>query len=312
MQKSFWFLVKWGGLVTVGVLGFWNIYQADAQLISPIDYVLNGSAIIVHTQPEAVTPMTVSVRNTSSVTWDSATLQLGTIFPTGDKERASIWKTPDWLSATRIGLGGERRKIFPNRATEFNFTIKAPERVGLYKEYFQLVSGAQWLVGDPIAITITVGDVLEVQSTTAKEVRIYRKSQVGEWLEGGFVVATLPISSGKSGYTTPAGKYTIMNHIPDAYSSEYDLRMPNWMGLSSERYGFRGYGMHALPYWKVKPTKYEEGKVYAGGRLYTKGKLYEGYSHLGRAVSHGCVRWGIAEAAILYNWAPNGTPVVIV
>ena len=311
MQKSFWFLVKWGSLATVGMLGFWNIYQANAQLISPVDYVLNGSAITVHTQPGAVTPITISVRNTSDVTWDSATLQLGTVFSTGDKNRVSVWKTDNWLSATRIGLTGERRKIFPNRIVGFSFTIKAPERTGWYKEYFQLVRGEEWLMGDPIVITITVGDILEAQSVNAKEVRLYRGTQVGEWLEEGFIVATLPISSGKGGYTTPAGKYKIMNHIPDAYSSEYELWMPNWMGLSSERYGFRGYGMHALPYWKVNPTKYEEGKIYAGGRLYTQGKLYEGYSHLGRAVSHGCVRWGIAEAAIMYNWAPNGTPVTV-
>ncbi len=313
MQKYFWlYSLKWGILTAVGVLGFWNIYQTNAQSISPTDYVLNASTTIIHTQPNAVTPITISVRNTSDIAWDSATLQLGTVFSTGDKNRVSIWKTDSWLSPTRIGLAGERRNIFSNRTSDFSFNMKAPERTGQYKEYFQLANGGQWLTGEPIVVTITVGDILAVQSFNTREVQIYRKGQVGEWLESGFVVATLPISSGKSGYTTPAGKYTIMNHIPDAYSSKYALWMPNWMGLSSVKNGFRGYGMHSLPYWKVNPAKYEEGKVYAGGRLYTKGRLYEGYSHLGRPVSHGCVRWGIAESAIMYAWAPNGTPVTVI
>jgi hypothetical protein len=313
MQKHFWLqLIRWGSLTTVGVLGFWNIYQADAQSTGLTNYVLSGSAPIIYTQPNAVTQTTVSVRNTSDSAWNSVTLQLGTIFSTGDKNRVSAWKTDEWLSATRIGLKGDPRKIFSNRIVDFTFSIKAPERVGQYKEYFQLVDGDQWLIGEPIVITITVGDALTVQSTTEKEVRIYRKPQVGEWVENGFVVATLPISSGKSGYATPAGKYTIMNHIPNAYSSKYALWMPNWMGLSSVKSGFRGYGMHSLPYWKVNPAKYVEGMIYAGGRLYTDERLYEGFSHLGRPVSHGCVRWGIAESAILYAWAPNGTLVTVI
>ncbi len=304
--------MKWGSLATVGVLGFWSIYQASAQSVGTTDFVLDIPSIDVFTQPEAVIPVTVSIRNTSGTTWDSAVLQLGTVFSTGDKDRTSAWKTEKWISATRIGMEGERKKIFANRVAEFKFTMKAPKRTGWYKEYFRPVLAGTWLTGDPVILTIKVGDFLTIQSDVEKEVRIYRKEQVGEWLDHGYVVASLPISSGKSGYTTPAGKYKIMNHIPDAYSSEYALWMPYWMGLSSEKNGFRGYGMHSLPYWKVKSSNYTEGKVYAGGRLYTKGRLYEGYSHLGRPVSHGCVRWGISEASILYNWAPNGTPVTVV
>ncbi len=163
MQKHFWFQsLKWGVLTTIGVLGFWNIYQASAQPVGLTDYVLNGPAITITTQPNAVTPITVSVRNMSDVAWNSATLQLGTIFSTGDKNRASVWKTDSWLSATRIGLKGEQRKIFSNRIVNFDFNMKAPERTGQYKEYFQLVNGEDWLTGEPIVITITVVRALPI------------------------------------------------------------------------------------------------------------------------------------------------------
>jgi len=313
MERRFWLKVAKGGtIISLGLLGFWNIYQAEAQATAPTDYLLVGKPIEITTQPEAIVPVVVPIKNVSGTSWSSANLRLGTVFSTGDKDRASAWQTADWLSNTRIDLKVSKT-IFNYQTVGFNFTMKAPSRAGLYKEYFQPLLGEnQWLAGEPVVITINVGDSLQVQSAPEKEVRMYRKTQEGEWLENGYVVATFPISSGKNGYTTPAGRYRIMNHIPDAYSSEYSLWMPYWMGLSNEKYGFRGYGTHALPYWKVNPARYEEGKVYPGGRLYSQGRLYEGYSHLGRPVSHGCVRWGINEARVLYSWAPDGTPVTVV
>ena len=82
------------------------------------------------------------------------------------------------------------------------------------------------------------------------------------------------------------------------------------MALKRGKYGFTGYGLHALPYWKVRPGNRIEGEV-KDGRLYTNGKLYEDYAHLGKPMSHGCVRLGIAASKVLYDWATNGTPVTI-
>ena len=202
---------------------------------------------------------------------------------------------------------------------EFYFLVKAPKRVGNYRETFQLVlEYDRWLTGNPIAIDIQVGDTSEIkiQDAHPKEFKIYRATQEGELIENGVVVATLLISSGKSGHTTPAGSYTIMNHIQDAYSVEYELWMPNWMGLKNTRYGFLGYGIHGLPYWRINPnsTKFagKDGQIFADGRFYKNNRLYEGFSHLGVAVSHGCVRVGVRESDALYAWADNGTPVTIV
>lgn len=314
MQPRRWTrLAVMGGMVVIGLLGFVNIYRAEAQSLTSTDYILVSQNLDISTQPGAVIPVVVAIKNLGTQPWTGTQLKLGTVFSNGEKDRKSIWQDAGWASSIRVNPTMQGQMTYLNQIATFNFNIKAPAYRGLYKEHFvPMIEGVRWMNGDPIVITINVGDELHIQDTAPeKELRIYRKTQQADWVEKGYVVATLPISTGKLGYETPAGEYTIFNHIADAYSSEYNLWMPNWMGLTSPRYGFRGYGLHALPYWKVNSNKYEEGKIYPGGRLYTQGRLYEGFSHLGLAVSHGCIRFGINEATTLYNWAPNGTKVVV-
>lgn len=298
-------------LTLVGGLGFWNIYSAQAQSVTPTDYLLASSPINLITQPTSSLPVVVPIKNTSSTPWEAGQIQLGTIYSTGDKDRPSIWKATDWQSATRISLPDTTRRVMPNQVIEFHFTMQAPARVGQYREYFQPILGGAWLAGAPIVIQIQVGDELSVQSVVDKQVKIYRKEQNADWLEHGYIVATLPISSGKAGYTTPKGNYTILNHYEEAYSSKYSLYMGNWMGLTREGYGFQGIGMHSLAYWKIAKQPYPDGTI-KNGRLYLKNRVYEDVLHLGKVMSHGCIRFGIAEAAVLYGWAPNGTPVTII
>lgn len=302
-----------GGITIIGGLGFWNICRAEAQALTGTDYILVSQNLQVLTQPATTIPVVVAIRNLSNQVWPAEQLRLGTVFSTGETDRPSTWRADDWLSDVRIGLKNSPQPIYPNQTATFTFNLRAPLYQGMYKEYFTpVLEGSRWLVGAPIVFDIQVGSPVEIQEVApAKEIQIYRKTQQMNLVENGYIIATLDVSSGKSGYTTPAGKYTIMNHVADAYSSEYNLWMPNWMALSSDRYGFRGYGIHSLPYWRVSAAKYTEGKIYPGGRLYTDGRLYEGYSHLGIAVSHGCVRTGIRESGIIYNWAPDGTPVTI-
>lgn len=314
MQFSWRRLAVVGGMTIIGGLGFWNIGWAEAQATSVTDYALASQNLEILTQPATTIPVVVAVRNLSGQAWPADQLRLGTIFSSGDTDRPSVWRSDDWLSDTRIGLSNQSQPIYPSQVAVFSFTIKSPVYRGLYREYFRpLLEGSKWLTGDPVVLDIQVGNDVEIQEATpVKEIQVYRSTQQMNMLENGYVVATLSVSSGKAGYTTPAGQYKIMNHIANAYSSEYELWMPNWMAITSDKYGFKGYGLHSLPYWTVNPARYTEGEIYPGGRLYTQGRLYEGFSHLGTAVSHGCVRTGIRESEILYNWAPDGTPVLIV
>lgn len=77
------------------------------------------------------------------------------------------------------------------------------------------------------------------------------------------------ISSGRPGFETPTGHYTVYRMEPDHKSDEYEQApMPYSMFFSS-----RGLAIHGT---------YERG--------------------LGRPASHGCVRLSVANAKKLYDW----------
>lgn len=93
------------------------------------------------------------------------------------------------------------------------------------------------------------------------------------------------VSTGKSSMPTPKGTFSIKNKIPKAWSRTYGLWMPYWMAINGP------IGIHELPIW---PGGYREGE-----------------SHLGKAVSHGCIRLGTEAAPYLFDRVIVGTPVVV-
>lgn len=104
--------------------------------------------------------------------------------------------------------------------------------------------------------------------------------------EGESLMNTFPVSTGKWSMPTPEGEFSINSKVDVAYSHRYNLYMPKWMAFVGSQ-----YGIHGLPYW-------------ANGYV-------EGENHLGRPVSHGCIRLSHADADTAYNWADVGTKVYI-
>jgi tetratricopeptide (TPR) repeat protein len=96
-------------------------------------------------------------------------------------------------------------------------------------------------------------------------------------------------STGMYSSPTLPGTFEILDKIPMAYGSTWDLDMPYWMGIYWS--GNLENGIHALP-------------ILANGQL-----LWEGY--LGQPASYGCVILSTEDAETLYNWAEIGTPVII-
>lgn len=104
------------------------------------------------------------------------------------------------------------------------------------------------------------------------------------------------ISSGKRGTPTPSGVFYIKNKIPLAQSRLFPgIWMEKWNALARtpEGGGYQGYGLHRVPCFD--PQCYSR----------------EPASHLGRPVSHGCVRISNEGADWVYDNAPVGTPVNI-
>ncbi|MBU1131088.1 L,D-transpeptidase [Patescibacteria group bacterium] len=119
----------------------------------------------------------------------------------------------------------------------------------------------------------------------AKYILIDLSEQKLKHYQNGFLLGDNLVSTGKAGYNTPTGEFSVLNKSTNQYSAKYGLYMPYWMNFYTD------YGIHELPYW---PSGYREGE-----------------DHLGIPVSHGCVRLGIGPAHKLYNWAEIGTRVYI-
>jgi len=144
--------------------------------------------------------------------------------------------------------------------------------------------------GELTTVVVPTTSPMTAASAGKKIVVSLSKQQIVLY-EKGRIVSIRKISSGKRSMPTPVGEFAVKNKITTAYSKEYSLYMENWMAFSQDG----RYGLHSLPYWKLK----------SGGRL------YEGASHIGTPVSHGCVRQTLTDSKSLFDWAPVGTPVSI-
>ncbi len=296
------------------VVGTFHAYtKVGAETVSStLDFAIVAKPEFLYFEHLEKKEVKITLQNVGEKTWQSDQVKLVAIYPQGQLDRVSVWKAEGWVSGSRIAPVIESPTVLPGSKLSFVFNLQAPQFDGMYKERFAIYQGNEPLKGEWLEIDMKVGHAVTVTNYEPKEIRIYKKSQRAELIEDGNIVASFIISSGAPRYVTPSGTYRIFNHIENAYSSKYKLYMPNWMALSHETRGLQGYGMHSLPYWKVNPKNYVEGKIYPGGRLYTNGRLYEGLSHLGTPVSHGCIRFGIRESGIVSDWAPDKTKVVVI
>lgn len=104
--------------------------------------------------------------------------------------------------------------------------------------------------------------------------------------EDGKVQRTFRISSGKPGYETPEGHFSVGAKARNGWSRKWEVVMP-WM------LQFKGnYTIHQV-------THKRNSSDLIGRHL------------LGNPASHGCVRVDVGDAEWLYHWAPVGTPVWI-
>jgi hypothetical protein len=123
----------------------------------------------------------------------------------------------------------------------------------------------------------------------AKNIFVSIAKQRAYAYEGDSLVYSFVISTALPQYGTKRGSFRIKTKMPEAYSSRWQLRMPYWMGIYDA--GSSENGFHALPINK-------RGQRLWGGLL-------------GRPASFGCIILSPRDAAILYDWADMGTPVVI-
>lgn len=107
--------------------------------------------------------------------------------------------------------------------------------------------------------------------------------------EGEKLVYSFVCSTGKPGTPTKFGRFSVINKLPEAYGSAWDLRMPYWLGVYWA--GGTENGIHALP-------------ILSSGQTLWAGQL-------GQRISYGCIVLDTWAAKQLYEWAELGTEVII-
>lgn len=121
-------------------------------------------------------------------------------------------------------------------------------------------------------------------------------------MNGDEVAMDYPISTGKGGFPTPAGEYTILEKKVDKASNAY--------GRVYNAEGGRVYG-------KEKPSDVPEGGKFVGAPMpYWMRLTNDGVGHhIGRVprypASHGCVRGPRSVIPTIYRKVKVGTPVTV-
>ncbi len=249
----------------------------------------------------------LGLTNTGNVPWytdgtdTDQPLRLATVRP-HDQEISPFYNSLNskhWVSPNRIHAN-EAMIVNPGESIHFSFPIKAPAQPGKYLlALAPVMEGVQFLPGEPLLVSVIIDDdampTEQYKAATQKKLLINRATQFMHQQIGGDDLASYIVSTGKAGMDTPKGIYYVLHKQDVRYSTAYNMYMDNWLGLTRPGYGFQGYGIHKLPYWKTK-----------------KGRLYEGEAHLGMRVSHGCIRLGYEDSKTIFDWADVGMMVEVI
>lgn len=144
-----------------------------------------------------------------------------------------------------------------------------------------------------ICLSVFVGLLLIIASTawggeaaTKKEIHVFIERQVLVALENGEEVYSFDIVTGRDGKETTAGRYRVLRKHEKYTSKTYGSEMPYTMFFT------------------------EDGKAIHGTQMATLRSYL--HSYLSESVgSQGCVGLTDDNAKALFDWAPVGTPVVV-
>jgi lipoprotein-anchoring transpeptidase ErfK/SrfK len=154
---------------------------------------------------------------------------------------------------------------------------------------------------NPGISTLSVGDVVTVPSpddmlplpiVPGKRIVVSLSQQRARVYENGELLWDWPASTGIGSSPTSPGVFQIQSHEVEAYASNWDLYMPNFMGIyrpvpdSDFLNGFHGF-----------PTRDGFNLLWTGD--------------LGHPVTYGCILLSSDNAQTLYGWAEDGVIVEI-
>lgn len=146
-------------------------------------------------------------------------------------------------------------------------------------------------IGQEIVIP-SADNFFDYEPVADKRIEVSISQQRTRVYENGAIKWDWVSSTGISSSPTWPGVYQVISHVPNAYAANWNLYMPQFMGVyrpipgQDFTNGFHGF-----------PTR-------GGGQL-----LWE--NSLGTKVTYGCILLSNANAQLLYDWAQEGVVVEI-
>lgn len=136
-----------------------------------------------------------------------------------------------------------------------------------------------------LVVALSPAGPVEARDKGKKTIVVSLSQQMLWAYKGNTVVMSSAVSTGKAGFETPMGKYSVLTKLPSQTMAGviggeyYNLPdVPSVMYFTNQ-----GHALHGT-YW---------------------------HSNFGVPMSHGCVNLPLDVAAWLYEWAPVGTRVLI-
>jgi hypothetical protein len=121
--------------------------------------------------------------------------------------------------------------------------------------------------------------------------------------KAGQVVGMCPISSGREGYRTPTGRFSIIQKERDHLSTLYGDYVDSTGNVVVRNVGVMEDLKPSGTFFRGAPMPYFM-------RIYSGVGMHAGYLP-GVPDSHGCIRMPLRMAEIFYANAPSGTPVTV-
>lgn len=129
-------------------------------------------------------------------------------------------------------------------------------------------------------------------------------AQQAEFYKGNRLVGLSPVSTGREGYSTPAGSFRVIqksrHHVSNLYGDYVD---------SEGRVVMANVGVHKDP--RPPGTRFRGAPMPYFMRVHGAVGMHAGYLP-GYPASHGCIRLPLEPARLFFEHAPLGTPVRIV
>jgi hypothetical protein len=150
-RNFYLYFTDWFGSTIEGTVWRWSYITQSVH--TDTSYTRPVTAYEPSVQPGGLLYAEVKALNTGNQTWDDMT-RLATSRQPG---RSSIFTGPDWLSSNRPAALLET-KVPPGGVGTFRFIFHAPQAIGTYREYFNLVADGKTSLNDPglyFAINVT-------------------------------------------------------------------------------------------------------------------------------------------------------------